>query len=120
MTVESLTTDSDRNQDNGRDVPYDVASVAESFLERVSDAVNVEPEAEEAIRAATFGAPDPETALDQALAACLTALGSPDEAESDASLRREEERAARLAADELRAAWERQGDVPPTSPPEDA
>lgn len=113
MTADPVNLDFERTDGNDREVPYDVAAVAESFLERIGDTVNVTPEAEEAIRGATLGAPDPQAALTRALDACLTAIGSPAEPSSDASLRLEEERAARLAADDVRATWERQGDVDP-------
>lgn len=90
------------------DVTYDVAQVADAFLERIGDEVNLTPEAEERIRAAAGAALTPEDALAAAQRVSLESLEMTD---GDDTLREQEAQAIDFAAEEMRSAWRRQGDA---------
>lgn len=95
------------------EVAYDTALVAEEYLAR-SEAVNLTPDQEEAVRSAVRPTMSPEEALLAVHRACIDAIGVyTDGAFTDdtAALKREEVRSAELALDAIRTAWERQGDL---------
>lgn len=98
------------------EVRYDPVAVAEEYLARLADAVNLTPDQEERIQQAVKPRMSPEEALVAVHDACLHEIGYLDPAAVEANteaLKREEVRAARYTVEEIRLAWERQGDFNP-------